>query len=95
MTAYLIVENDIFDPEKYQEVIRLTPPTVAKYGGKYLARGGKTETLEGDWKPKRLVIMEFENMERAKEWLNSPEYRPARELRHKSARTNMIIVEGL
>jgi uncharacterized protein (DUF1330 family) len=66
----------------YEEYKKLAPSAVAAYGGKYLARGGKTETLEGDWSPKRLVILEFENTARAKGWLNSPEYRAARQLRH-------------
>jgi uncharacterized protein (DUF1330 family) len=64
------------------------------YGGKYLARGGPNEILEGNWKANRLVILEFENTAKAKAWLNSPEYLPARNLRHKYARTNMVVVEG-
>ena len=67
---------------------------MAAYDGKYIARGGKTETLEGDWSPSRLVILEFPNIERAKAWVNSPEYAPARALRHKYARSKMVVVEG-
>jgi uncharacterized protein (DUF1330 family) len=95
MSAYLIVENDVTDPDRYEEVIRLTPPTVALYGGKYLARGGETETIEGEWQPKRVVIIEFESMEQARAWWNSTEYRPALDLRHQTARTKMILTEGL
>jgi uncharacterized protein (DUF1330 family) len=95
MPAYLIVENDVIDPGKYQEVIRLTPPTVALYGGEYLARGGETETLEGGWQPRRIVIIKFESMERARAWWDSPEYRPARDLRRQTAITRMILTEGL
>lgn len=95
MTAYLIVENDVLDPERYREVIRLTPPTVEQYGGRYLARGGETETLEGDWQPRRVVIIEFESMVQARAWWDSPEYRPVRDLRHQTARTRMILTEGL
>jgi len=67
---------------------------VKLFGGKYLARGGLNETLEGDWRANRLVILEFPTVEQAKAWLNSPEYAPARALRHKYAKTNMVVVEG-
>ena len=95
MSAYVIVDIQVTDPVGYEEYKKLAPPIVAAYGGRYLARGGKTETLEGDWSPKRLVILEFESVERAKAWLNSPEYRAARQLRHQTAKTNMVVVEGL
>lgn len=95
MSAYVIVDIDIFNPEEYREYIKLAPATIEAYGGKYLARGGKTEVLEGNWIPKRLVILEFERMEKAKEWLESPEYQPARQMRHRTARTNMVVIEGV
>ncbi len=94
MSAYVIVDIEVTDPQGYQEYVKLAPATVQRYGGRYLARGGHNETLEGDWQAKRLVILEFESLERAKAWLNSPEYAPARALRHKYARTNMVVVEG-
>jgi uncharacterized protein (DUF1330 family) len=95
MPAYVIAEIEINDPETYDEYKKLVPATIAQYGGKYLARGGATEVLEGNWNPKRVVILQFESMSRAKEWLNCAEYAPARSLRHKSAFTNMILLEGL
>ncbi|MGB9641172.1 MAG: DUF1330 domain-containing protein [Anaerolineales bacterium] len=95
MPAYVIVDITVTDPQGYEEYKRLAPAAVALYGGKYLARGGNCETLEGDWQPQRLVILEFENMEKAKAWLNSAEYRPARALRHRYARSNMVVVEGV
>jgi len=58
-------------------------------------RGGETEVLEGDWQPKRIVILEFESMARAKEWLNCEEYREPRALRYRTAKTNMILVDGV
>lgn len=94
MSAYVIVDIEVTDPEGYKEYVRLAPPTLTMYGGRYLARGGPNETLEGDWHAKRLVILEFENVEKAKAWLNSPEYAPARALRHKYAKTNMVAVAG-
>jgi uncharacterized protein (DUF1330 family) len=95
MTAFVIVDIEVTDPAGYEEYKRLDAPTVALYGGEYIARGGYTETLEGSWSPKRLVILQFENVERAKAWLNSDEYREARALRHKYAKSEMIVVEGV
>jgi uncharacterized protein (DUF1330 family) len=94
MTAYVIVDIEVTDPEGYQEYVKAAPETVKSFGGRYLARGGPNETLEGDWHAKRLVILEFESAEKAKEWLNSARYAPARALRHKYAKTNMVVVEG-
>ena len=87
MTAYVIVDIEVIDPEGYKEYVKLAPEAVKLYGGKYIARGGPNETLEGDWQAKRLVILEFPSVEQAKNWLNSPEYAPARALRHQYART--------
>lgn len=95
MTAYVIVDIEVTDPENYQEYIKLAPPTIELYGGKYVARGGRTEVLEGEWIPNRLVILQFESIEQAKAWLNSPEYSPARAMRHKFARSNMVVIEGV
>jgi uncharacterized protein (DUF1330 family) len=95
MPAYVIVDIEVTDPAGYEEYKKLAPPAVKLYGGRYIARGGRNETLEGDWKANRLVILEFETVERAKAWLESPEYAPARALRHKYARTNMVVVEGV
>ena len=95
MTAYVIVDIEVTDAEGYEEYKRLAPPTIALYGGKYIARGGRTEVLEGEWTPNRLVILQFEGVEQAKAWLNSPEYRDARAMRHKYAKTNMVVIEGV
>jgi uncharacterized protein (DUF1330 family) len=95
MPAYIIVEIDIIDPIGYEEYKKLAGASVEKYGGKYVMRGGKTEVLEGDWQPKRIVVVEFESAQRAKEWLNCEEYREPRKMRHRTARTNMILVEGV
>jgi len=95
MPAYVIVDIEVTDPEGYREYVKLAPDAVKLYGGRYIARGGRNETLEGDWHAKRLVILEFETVEIAKQWLDSPEYAPARALRHKYAKTNMVVVEGM
>jgi uncharacterized protein (DUF1330 family) len=95
MSAYVIVEIDIIDPVGYEEYKKLAGATVEKYGGKYIVRGGRAETLEGDWNPKRIVVLEFESMQRAKDWLNCAEYREPRKMRHRTAETKMIVVEGV
>ncbi len=94
MSAYVIVDIEVTDSVQYETVKLLTPPIVAKYGGEYLSRGGVTEVIEGDWCPKRLVIIAFENSEKAKTWLKSPEFAPIRELRAKTAITKMVITES-
>jgi uncharacterized protein (DUF1330 family) len=94
MSAYVIVEIDIHDAEQYEEYKRLTPASINAYGGRFVVRGGKTEILEGDWNPKRIVVLEFIDAETAKKWWDSPEYSKAKALRQKIATTNMIIVEG-
>jgi uncharacterized protein (DUF1330 family) len=95
MTAYVIFDIDIKDPATYKEYVALAPATVEAYGGRCLARGGRTETLEGEWTPKRLVILQFESVERAKQWLDSPEYTVVKRLRHQAADSNMIVTEGV
>ena len=95
MSAYVIVEIDVHDPVGYEEYKKRASATVEAKGGKYIVRGGKTEVLEGDWQPKRIVILEFPSMDKAKEWLNCKEYAGLRKMRHRTARTNMILIEGV
>lgn len=95
MPAYVIVETDIHDAAGYEEYKKLAAPTVALYGGKYLARGGKLEVFEGEWQPTRLVLLEFPSLARAREWFHCPEYAPIKGIRHRTAKTKMVVVEGL
>jgi uncharacterized protein (DUF1330 family) len=95
MPAYVIVDIDIVDPNGYEEYKKRASGSVQKYGGKYIVRGGASEVLEGDWKPNRIVILEFESMQRAKDWLHCEEYREPRQMRHRTARANMILVDGV
>lgn len=95
MSAYVVVNVNVHDPEAYREYVSLAPPTVSAYGGRYLARAGHTEILEGGWTPSRLVILEFDSVGRAKEWLGSPEYRAVKHLRHRNATSDMVLIEGL
>ena len=95
MSAYVIVEIEIVDPAGFEEYRKRVVPIVEKCGGKYIAISDRVETLEGDWKPKRIVVLQFESMERAKEWYNCEEYREPHEIRRRTARTNMVLVEGI
>lgn len=94
MPAYMILDIEVTDPVGFERYKRLAPPALGIYGGRYLVRGGRTETLEGDWVPKRLVILEFPDVAHAKQWLESPEYRQARDLRRQSAATDIVVIEG-
>jgi uncharacterized protein (DUF1330 family) len=95
MPAYVVVEVDVRDPALYEDYKRLAPPAIAAYGGRYLARGGRTDALEGDPGPGRLVILEFPSLERAREWWESDAYATARSVRQSCASARMIAVEGL
>lgn len=95
MSAYVILDVTVNDPDGYEDYKKLAPPAIEAYGGKYLARGGPMEILEGDWQPNRIVILEFESIDMAKNWINSSEYHDARTLRHQTATSHMIVVEGL
>jgi uncharacterized protein (DUF1330 family) len=95
MRAYVIVEISIHDPVLYEEYKKLTPDSIAEYGGKFVVRGGRTLPMEGDWRPQRIVVAEFPSMERAEEWWHSDNYEKAKKIRHASADTKMIIVEGV
>lgn len=94
MPAYIIVEVDVHNAEEYEEYKKLTPVSLQPYNGKFIVRGGDMETLEGDWQPKRIVVLEFSTKEVAKDWWASQEYAPAKALRQRTATTRMILVEG-
>lgn len=95
MPAYLIADVDVTDPVQYEQYKKLAPPAIAQYGGRYLVRGGAHETMEGTWVPRRLVILEFPDMARARAFYESPEYAAARAARKNAATGNFVIVEGL
>ncbi|MBM3393595.1 MAG: DUF1330 domain-containing protein [Betaproteobacteria bacterium] len=95
MSAYVIVELEVLDAALFEEYRTKVPATIAAYGGKYIVRGGKTEVVEGDWQPKRIVVLEFPNVDKAKAWHGSKDYAPLLALRQRAARTNALIVEGV
>jgi uncharacterized protein (DUF1330 family) len=95
MPAYVIADIDVHDAARYMKYKELAPPSIAAYGGKYLVRGGDVTVLEGEWKPKRFVILEFPSADVAKRWWNSREYAEAKRLRQECATTSMFVVEGV
>lgn len=94
MSAYVVVEIIVKDQAVFEEYKQLSPHTLELYGGKYLARGGQTEVLEGEWSPQRLVILEFDSVEQAKKWYHSPEYTHAKSFRIRSADSKFVLTEG-
>ena len=95
MPAYVIANVDVKDPVRYADYRKMVAPTITAYGGRFLARGGKIETLEGAWQPKRLVIVEFPSVERAKAWWSSPEYAGAKALRQATSEGSLVVIEGV
>ena len=95
MSAYVIAEVEITDPKLFKQYGMGVPATIARYGGRYLVRGGAVEIKEGGWTPKRVVILEFGSIDQARKWYDSPEYRPLIGMRLKSANTKLFFVEGV
>ena len=95
MSAYVIVEVEVTDPETFEEYRKAVPSTIEAFGGRYLVRGGSVDRLEGGWQPKRIVVVEFPDAEHAKAWHGSGLYAPAKALREASANTRMLVVEGV
>lgn len=95
MSALIIVDIEVLEPVLYEDYKRLASASIAAHGGRYLVRGGASEVLDGDWTPRRLVVLQFDSMEKAKAWRASPEYAEAKKVREQCARSNMVVVEGL
>ena len=94
MAAYLVADSTITDPKQFQTYRELTQIALDKFGGRYLVRGGKCATLEGDWQPERMAIIEFASPEQARLFYDSPEYLAARAARASAAKVNMLLVDG-
>ena len=95
MAAYVIVNIEVHDPERYKEYVAGAPSSLARFGGKYLARGGRAQTLEGTWEPKRVVLLEFVTYENALAWWNSEGYEGLKALRQAVTSTEMMLIEGV
>ena len=95
MPAYLIGDVEVIDSVAYEEYRQKVPAVIAAYGGRYQARGGVVVLLEGNWSPKRCIVLEFPSLDQFKTWWNSPEYQPLKALRERAARSNLVVTEGL
>jgi uncharacterized protein (DUF1330 family) len=95
MSAYVIAEVSITDPDLFAEYRKLVPPTLEKYGGRFVVRGGAVDTKEGGWTPSRIVVIEFPSMDQARKWYHSAEYSGPLAMRLKAASTKLILVEGV
>ena len=95
MSVYVIADVEVIDSAGYEAYRQQVPATIAAHGGRYLARGGETEVLEGSWSPKRCVILEFPDMARFRAWWTSPAYTPLRALRERTTRSSLVVTQGL
>jgi len=95
MAAYVIAEVDVTNAEGYREYTSHVPGTIAKYGGRFLTRGGAAEVLEGDWPKLRRVIIEFPSVEAARRWWDSPEYEGPKAMRRANSKGRLILLEGV
>lgn len=95
MPAYVVIEADVRDPVRYEAYKKAGDAALAKHGGRFLARGGSPESLEGDWNPERVVIIEFADRAAARRWYDSPEYHDARKLREGAARFRAVLFDGV
>ncbi|GAA3047645.1 DUF1330 domain-containing protein [Pseudonocardia yunnanensis] len=95
MTAYVVVEIQVHDPELYEQYKPIAANSIELHGGRYLARGGETELLEGDVSPARIVILEFPDAAAARRWYHSAEYAEALKIRERASVGRLIVVEGL
>ncbi len=95
MPAYLIASIDVHDPDRYEHYKRGVPALIARHGGEYLARGGEVEVCDGDWKPSRLVLLRFPDRAAIRAFLDDPDYRPLAAIRHASATSSLVAVDGL
>jgi uncharacterized protein (DUF1330 family) len=95
VSAYVIANVDVRDMKRYADYIKLTPATVAPFGGRFIVRGGRAEKLEGDTPANRIVVLEFDTYEQAKAWYDSEGYRVARQVRQSASTASLILVEGV
>ena len=95
MSAYLLANITVNNPENYKEYVEKVKSIVEKFDGEYLVRGGEMTVIEGDWPHKRNIVIKFPSHEKAMKWYNSEEYKPIRQIRHDNAVSNSIIVDGV
>jgi uncharacterized protein (DUF1330 family) len=93
--AYVVVQVDVTNPQQYAEYTKLSPGIIAKFGGRFIARGGRTALLEGPPAASRVVVVEFPSFERAQEFYASAEYQAAKKVRAGAATAQFVLVEGM
>jgi uncharacterized protein (DUF1330 family) len=93
LPGYVVAEVDVTDPATFKQYSDKAPGTIEQYGGHYVIRNGKNTSIEGD-APKRFVVIQFESVEKAKAWEDSPEYTAIKPIRHSSAKSRVFIIEG-
>ncbi|MGH8203320.1 MAG: DUF1330 domain-containing protein, partial [Steroidobacteraceae bacterium] len=95
MKAYVIAIIDVQDPARYADYVKLTPGTIEPYGGRFIARGGRSEKLEGEVAVNRVVVLEFPSYEQASAWYDCDGYRVAKAIRRSASTGNLLLVEGV
>jgi len=95
VAAYVIAEVEVTDPKSYEQYRREVPATLVPFGGRFIVRGGATRTLEGDWQPQRLVVLEFPDRAAAQAWWESEAYAGPKAIRQRAARSRLLLVEGV
>ncbi|MGH2587952.1 MAG: DUF1330 domain-containing protein [Dehalococcoidia bacterium] len=95
MAAYVIAEVEVTDPAGFAEYQQMAGPIVAKYGGRLVAAGPPVASLEGDWQPKGVTVVEFPSVEHVRQWHDAPEYQEPKRLRQASARCSLVLIDGL
>ncbi len=95
MAAYIIVRAKINDPERYKVYLEVVPSIITRYGGRTIVRGGKNETLEGEQENRRIVVLKFPSIKKAKEFYYSKEYQEAKKLRENIAPGELLLIEGI
>jgi uncharacterized protein (DUF1330 family) len=95
MAAYLLAEIEITNPEGYKEYTAQVPATIAKYGGRFLVRGGAAHMLEGNWPQQRRVLIEFPSVEAARRWYDSPDYEKPKAMRIANSKGRLLLLEGV
>ena len=94
MAAYIVGDVDVTDPDRYKDYTAHTESTLQPFGGRFIVRGGAHETLEGAWKPARLVVIEFPDADAARAWYASDAYREIMPIRQEASTGSLVLVEG-
>jgi len=95
MPAYVIADIEVHDPDAYKEYASRVQATLDPFEGRFLVRGGPSETLEGGWQPQRVVVLQFPSADHARSWHESPDYVKLTKIRHSASTGSLILAEGV